>query len=387
MSKNQFWRQIRVEEYFLGMVSLFLIVILFVLNPNWLTSFNQGIRNILLGLQWFALGLFLFFLLFFFHLYLDLVNLISKLLIKRKISLKKLCTESLNALKNNLLWPTLFIVRLFIPIAISLGLLGVFLGYGAEIFQYKTADDLLLKIDYQLLGFYPAFSLFRKIPQFLTPFFVFSFCLLGSLLGITLFIFYLQPNKFFLKKYILSIFLAVLLALPIWFIFPAHSPQNAYLNHRIHLSSLPASLNKFIQQYQPPQLVKRLQEKIGAKDGELPPITTCPSMHVAWGLIIVFYLAQWKKRTLWITLPWFGFCALSTVYLAQHYFIDIPGGLTTGFLAIYLGSKISKIENQYYQESPFDKKEKEFKQKIINLVQRFEPLNYLNKLITGRSGS
>ncbi len=63
-----------------------------------------------------------------------------------------------------------------------------------------------------------------------------------------------------------------------------------------------------------------------------------PSNHVTWSVISI--IALWRirsraPRTTWILMIWFVLILPATVFLHQHYLIDIYGGLFVGFTAYW----------------------------------------------------
>jgi len=75
------------------------------------------------------------------------------------------------------------------------------------------------------------------------------------------------------------------------------------------------------------------------------PFNQAPSLHVSFAIVLFFSMAsQIKSLVLKIILAiWFGLIALSTLFVYQHHFIDLPTGALVGFLAVYFIS--TKKEN------------------------------------------
>ena len=61
-------------------------------------------------------------------------------------------------------------------------------------------------------------------------------------------------------------------------------------------------------------------------------IITFPSFHVAWGLILL--ASFWKTPLRWPAVVLNGLMIASTVTTGGHYFIDVPGGVLVGLVAI-----------------------------------------------------
>ena len=76
------------------------------------------------------------------------------------------------------------------------------------------------------------------------------------------------------------------------------------------------------------------------------PFNQAPSLHVSFA-IVLWYSMQSQFKSLFVkTLLalWFGLIALSTLFVYQHHFIDLPTGALVGFLAVYFIS--AKRENK-----------------------------------------
>jgi len=161
----------------------------------------------------------------------------------------------------------------------------------------------------------------------------------------------------------------VMIALPLWYFFPANSPQNTYLNN-VYNKQIDSSIKELTDNYQPNKYLLSFHKEIGVEQGEIAPVTTMPSMHVAWTIVIIYYLFKFKRKTIYFTLPWAFFSILGTVYLAQHYFIDILVALLVALLAICLANCLVKIEKRYYQEGKLDNQEKFFKEEVKKDLSR-----------------
>ncbi|TEW51548.1 dual specificity protein phosphatase family protein [Psychromonas algicola] len=81
------------------------------------------------------------------------------------------------------------------------------------------------------------------------------------------------------------------------------------------------------------------------------PFNQLPSLHVSFSIVFWFCMKQhipnkWIKASLGI---WLLLIIISTLFVYQHHFIDLPTGLLVGFLAVYLFNKKSKnsILNQF----------------------------------------
>ncbi len=163
----------------------------------------------------------------------------------------------------------------------------------------------------------------KKIFNFFEKFIIFSFDSLPIIMIAIGLFFYFLKNKLFFKRYFVSICLALTISMPFWYFFPVNSPNNSYLaTHK-----LPAS-------YRPTKSVILFEKRIRDKQKESPPISTIPSMHVIWAILVVYYLLRFNKKSAFISIPWLIFLMISTVYLAQHYLFDVMLSILLSLLII-----------------------------------------------------
>ena len=201
-----------------------------------------------------------------------------------------------------------------------------------------------------MFGSYPFFWLQNpaNFLRYLAPLFLYSFSFLGLLIGISWLFLFLNRSRKFFSQYVIATTLVIMISLPFWFLFPANSPQNAYLNN-VYSKEIDSSIKKSVEDYRTNEFLLRFYENVGVKPGDIAPVTTMPSLHVAWAIIIVYYLFKFRKKTVYFTLPWATFSSLGAVYLGQHYFIDVLVSLPVAFIAIGLTGYLFKIEKRYYR--------------------------------------
>lgn len=67
------------------------------------------------------------------------------------------------------------------------------------------------------------------------------------------------------------------------------------------------------------------------------PYNQAPSLHVSFA-IVLWYAMQTQIKSLFLRILlalWFGLIVLSTLFVYQHHFIDLPTGALVGFLVVY----------------------------------------------------
>lgn len=68
--------------------------------------------------------------------------------------------------------------------------------------------------------------------------------------------------------------------------------------------------------------------------GNDQPLNGFPSNHVTWSVVSILALWRLRKRiarTAWALIAWFILILPATVFLAQHFLIDIYGGIFVAF--------------------------------------------------------
>ena len=216
----------------------------------------------------------------------------------------------------------------------------IFSGFQSFIHILKPTDydELLLKADHSVFGFditrwfEPYIS--RPLTEILTLSY-FSYYILPTLTFV-LFFFAKNPASFITaRNYLLAIVIAWYGAFIFYLILPAAGPDIAFPEHyTITLQGLSPVTNMYLQ-----SLGKYLRESFVRN--------TFPSMHFGIILITNYFAFRYKKKYfLFVTLPLGTMLAIATVYLRQHYLIDLVGSLPVAAVSIYLAGKLIKSPQQ-----------------------------------------
>lgn len=194
-------------------------------------------------------------------------------------------------------------------------------------------DTLLLKWDMSVFGF--------DITRWFEPFIstgltealtlsYFSYYVLPTLTFVLLF-FSRKDNSFLMaRNYLLAIVIGWYGALIFYIALPAAGPDIAFPEHySVTLQGLSPVTNMYLE-----SLGKYLRESFVRN--------TFPSMHFGIILITNFFAFIYKRKYFWFcTLPLGTMLAIATVYLRQHYFIDLAGSLPVAAISIYLSLKLN----------------------------------------------
>lgn len=199
-------------------------------------------------------------------------------------------------------------------------------------------DTLLLKWDYAVFGFditrwfEPYIS--KKITEILTLSY-FSYYVFPTLTFVLLY--FSKDNAAFAnaRNYLLAIVIGWYGAFIFYILLPAAGPDIAFPeNYTVPLQGLSPLTNTYLE-----NLAKYLKESFVRN--------TFPSMHFAIILITNYFAYKYRNKYFWfVTLPVGTLLAIATVYLRQHYLIDLVGSLPVAAFSIYFAEKfISKTKN------------------------------------------
>lgn len=357
-------KKIKIVEYFLLLNSLVFFAIYFSLllsSQNWYESFIQEIKNVSVGIGYFEALIVFSVLVLIFELFVWFSKTTWRILSTPREKRKYLRIFS----PHKIIELPSFVFP-FLKIALGSVLLFSFfagiLGVGAEMMKGRVINNQMMDIDRVITGKYVFLWLqgANNPFRFFDASILYSFDTLGIILSLVFLIFYIYDRKGIFNRYVISILLAVILSLPLWFVFPSNSPQNAFLN----LSSSVVKIGGEEFPYKPTALVSSYQKKISDIQKEMPPISTMPSMHVAWSIIIAYLAFSLNKRFAMVFMVWAFFSILGTIYLAQHYFIDVLAAILIATFSLLASSLMVRIEKKYYYNPGQDAKEKRLKDKV-----------------------
>jgi membrane-associated phospholipid phosphatase len=150
-------------------------------------------------------------------------------------------------------------------------------------------------------------------------------------------------NTKFLKRFILTIYVATMMSFPIWVSVPAISPIGMYVNNNLK-ASVPKDIATYIKSY---PVTVRLAVDSTIIDATFTglgryPISTFPSMHAAWAFIIGCFVFKLRPPAIIVFLPFLIGTTLGAVYVAQHYSVDIMAGFLIAALAMLITGYIEK---------------------------------------------
>jgi membrane-associated phospholipid phosphatase len=196
-------------------------------------------------------------------------------------------------------------------------------------------DTLLLKADLAVFGF--------DITRWFEPY---TGKVLTEIITLSYFSYYIFPTLTFVllyfskdpaaftkaRNYLLAIIIGWYGAFIFYLALPAAGPDIAFPEHyTVPIEGLSPLTNMYLE-----NLGKYLKESFVRN--------TFPSMHFGIILITNYFAYSFKRKYFWFaTLPVGTLLAIATVYLRQHYLIDLVGSLPVAALSIYLAGKLMKM--------------------------------------------
>lgn len=198
----------------------------------------------------------------------------------------------------------------------------------------KDYDWLLLRADYSLFGFDITVWLEQYTSKVLTEILTLSYFSYYVLPTLTFAVLYFSRDKasfITARKYLLSILIGWYGAFIFYLILPAAGPDIAYPEHyTVPLAGLSPITNTYLQ-----NLGEYLKSSFVRN--------TYPSMHFGIILMTNYFAYKYTKKYFWLcTLPLGTLLGIATLYLRQHYLIDLVGSFFITGLSIYFSLQYFK---------------------------------------------
>jgi membrane-associated phospholipid phosphatase len=193
-------------------------------------------------------------------------------------------------------------------------------------------DWLLLKADYLIIGTDLSVWFQRIAGNTLTEILTisyFSYYFLPTLISVVIFFGKGSDEKITLfREYILALITGWYLAFVFYAVLPAAGPDIAFSEHyTVKLTGISVFTNYYLETLSSYLITDKVRN-------------TFPSMHLSI-IMIVNYYAYKRRRVFFVccTLPFGLGLAVATLYLRQHYFVDLIGSLPMAVFSVYLAKK------------------------------------------------
>lgn len=236
------------------------------------------------------------------------------------------------------------VAAICVPVILSSFFLSIVLSYVNHLARADLKDLWFMKADLTLTGGLP----FVALASFHYPGW-FVEVLWAAFLGISFLVIFAAMYIFHINRKLCVEFaacfsLALIIMLAPWRYLPALSPQDRFIDNVYNLP-VPSSLALLIDNYHPQaEIVSFLKEERAMKQPlKDMPTTTMPSAHIAWITITGYYLYRARRLAALVGATPLALSALGTVFFAQHYFVDILGGIVAAAIAVAIVRLLDRL--------------------------------------------
>jgi membrane-associated phospholipid phosphatase len=219
------------------------------------------------------------------------------------------------------------------------------------------ADELLMRVDHMLFGTFVPFELHRHaLFNWLATPMILSYLWLAYVLSVVLIaLFVCRPDRF--RQFVLAFVVLMSLGLPTWAALPAVTPSEAYRTVKVR-SQVPYDVALEIAgpiihlENRMVSFLHGIERVQSNPDVGSYLISSFPSLHVAWGLLVVWFGVGLFRRSAILLLPWGLLNCVGAIYSLQHYAIDAVGGIVAAVLAVYLVRGLLALEARLGLKAP-----------------------------------
>ena len=104
--------------------------------------------------------------------------------------------------------------------------------------------------------------------------------------------------------------------------------------------------------FEKPEVIGWLAPMFEALKNDLP-YNQLPSLHVSLSMVVGYQFVRYANQFMrWVYVAWFMLIIVSVMFVYQHHFIDIPGGILMGLLVFYLFPESGKTRLPLFFVSP-----------------------------------
>ena len=194
-------------------------------------------------------------------------------------------------------------------------------------------EDKLKAIDEALLGVSPSWWMQRFASPWLTELMSYAYALMFVLPLVILGLLYMRDRKRDFREMALAVLSAFYMGFIIYLLIPARSPRVVY-HYDVQLTGV-------IGLY---DLSTKAWDKL-----QQITFDAFPSLHTAISAIALLYArrfgtalsTRFPRLLFWIYLPHVVLLQISTLYLRQHYFVDLIGGWALALLVVWMAPRRS----------------------------------------------
>ncbi|MBI2122358.1 MAG: phosphatase PAP2 family protein [Candidatus Sungbacteria bacterium] len=176
--------------------------------------------------------------------------------------------------------------------------------------------------------------------DFAAPLIITAYFYLSFIIAVFFLVSLVWDGKIF-SRFLASFFICMLLSAPFWYSWPALSPHDAYFDNALKMPR-PAAVEEALVSYEPNSELRSFFAKIRILPENAErlflPITTFPSMHIAWATVILYFGILLSRRIAFFLVPYYALNLVGSFYTLQHYVVDGVAGAIVGFIAIAIAS-------------------------------------------------
>jgi membrane-associated phospholipid phosphatase len=223
--------------------------------------------------------------------------------------------------------------------------------------RVEWANDCLMRADRMIFGTFVPFEMHEQMfyAGLATPLLqaYLSLSLAISLVMVALLIF--RVERF--RQYVLAFVAIMYLCMPGWAALPATTPSEGYRTGKLKMT-VPIDIATEIAD---PVMnlnynVVRFLHTVEPYESNPPEgryfITSFPSLHVAWGVLVVWFGVELCRRSIILLLPWGLLNCIGAIYSLQHYAVDAVAGMIVTVATVYLVRGLVKLEARHGMQMP-----------------------------------
>lgn len=242
---------------------------------------------------------------------------------------------------------SLLAINVFIGLmSLILGMSTLYLFYLAPLGRVVEFTLLIDSVERALFGGLPMVPLINYLSgSILETAIIYSYIGLSIMLAVCIFVTIFSSKKIF-RLTVVSFFLAFIIALPFYVALPVISPDGLYVAKILPVPNtdlLIARSDTFNW------IIEYSQKVFISPNRNFYAVSSLPSLHAAWGVIIFWGIYLTRKKLLSVLFGgWLFLNLIGTFYSLQHYAVDTIAGVLLGVLVIYLANFIIRKESTYY---------------------------------------
>ena len=343
MFSKKLFRYLPIETWIFGIPSLvlFFLTIKYSNIQDATNSFFQNLTLYFFGNKFIFRGLILIYFYVFLRLFYTLFYKI-----KNKESVKNIIDECVLVFRSLFFWIILISTATY-TFANSLSVLF----QKSSLTRIAQASQKILSLDIYIFKAYPSNSinvffdkhvLFGKIS-------LMAYTSATFVIPTTL-IFLICTNPKLFRKFLISFFITGYIGLFIWYFIPATSARG-YIDINITHSntSYTATYKGTPAQVSIPY-IQELDKVWIDPTGASSNVSTFPSMHASWAILVVLCTATILPILATILAPWFIALSIGAIAVYQHYAVDMVSGTILGILIFFVSEILLIYESKYFTD-------------------------------------